>query len=113
MVTMKLSPATTADQIPSQEVLFIDSQVPAVSQLLSGVKPGIAVILIDSGKDGVEQITAALAQYPVVTTVHLVTHGAPGCLYVGDTQLSLDTLHRYSSELHSGILLTCYSTAVT
>ncbi|MDH6059744.1 DUF4347 domain-containing protein [Chrysosporum bergii ANA360D] len=99
MVTMKLSPATTADQIPSQEVLFIDSQVPAVSQLLSGVKPGIAVILIDSGKDGVEQITAALAQYPVVTTVHLVTHGAPGCLYVGDTQLSLDTLHRYSSEL--------------
>ncbi|MDH6059449.1 DUF4347 domain-containing protein, partial [Chrysosporum bergii ANA360D] len=92
-----ITTSLATQEIP-QEILFIDSQVPAVSQLLAGVKPGIAVILLDSAKDGLEQITATLAQYPS-TTLHLVSHGSPGCLYLGDTQLNLDTLHRYSQQL--------------
>ncbi len=46
----------------------------------------------------IEQITKVLEQNSY-STVHIVSHGSPGCLYLGNTQLSLDTLTKYQNEL--------------
>lgn len=82
-----------------QQIVFIDSQVADYQLLASGVLPGIEVIILKSDRDGIEQITEILNQRNNYTSIHIVSHGSPGCLYLGNTQLSLDTLSQYQSEL--------------
>ena len=36
-----------------------------------------------------------------MTSIHIVSHGSPGCLYLGNSQLSLDTLNSYQTQLES------------
>jgi ELWxxDGT repeat protein len=78
---------------------FIDSSLTDYQSLMAGTLPGVEAILLEADRDGVEQITEVLRDRPDVTTVHLVSHGAPGCLYLGNSQLSLDTLADYASQL--------------
>ena len=92
--------AHSSAQLVPQEIVFIDAQVTAVDELLVGVKAGIKTVVIESTIDGVQQISQVLAQYHnQVSQVHLVCHGAPGCLYLGQTELSLDTYRQYESQL--------------
>ncbi|HYX19147.1 MAG TPA: DUF4347 domain-containing protein, partial [Nostoc sp.] len=80
-------------------IVFIDSAVENYQQLVKGVIPQAEVIVLTSQQDGVEQITAALQGQVCFTSVHIVSHGAPGTLYLGNTELSLSTLDRYSEHL--------------
>ena len=73
-------------------LVFIDLSVEDAQSLMSGVVPGAEVILLDSRRNGVEQITAALAHRPGINRIHLVSHGAPGSLQLGATQLTLENL---------------------
>ncbi|MEM8828799.1 MAG: SdrD B-like domain-containing protein [Cyanobacteria bacterium P01_G01_bin.19] len=82
----------------NQSIVFIDSQVADYQFLANGILSGKKVVILQSDRDGVEQITEVLSQKPY-STVHIVSHGAPGCLYLGNTQLSLDTLSQYQSQL--------------
>ncbi|MGB3650700.1 MAG: DUF4347 domain-containing protein [Rivularia sp. (in: cyanobacteria)] len=87
----------TLPVIPSQEIVFIDRGVYDYQSLVKGVKPGIAVVLLDSQRDGIEQITEVLAQN--FTKIHIVSHGSPGCLYLGNSELNLDNLNSYTQQL--------------
>lgn len=80
-------------------LVFIDRSVEDVQSLMSGVVPGAEVILLDSRRDGVEQIKAALAHRPSISRIHLVSHAAPGSLQLGATQLSLENLNASSDAL--------------
>ena len=84
-----------------QHLVVIDSKVCDYSDLARGVIPGAKVIILEPDQDGVKQITQALNGdcYPI--SLHIVSHGSPGCLYLGNTQLSLDTLDEYTEELGS------------
>jgi uncharacterized delta-60 repeat protein len=42
-----------------------------------------------------------LANHPGIKTLHIISHGAPGCLFLGNTQLNLETLERYTTQLKS------------
>ncbi|MBN4005233.1 DUF4347 domain-containing protein [Nostoc sp. LPT] len=82
-------------------ILFLDSSVNNYEILLKNVVSEIEVIVLDSSQDGVEQITQTLLQRHRVESVHIVSHGSPGCLYLGNTQLSLSSLERYTQELQT------------
>ena len=92
-----------------KHLVFIDSQVADYQSLAAGVVPGTEVVILDRNGDGIEQITQALQAYQgtlgdrasEAPTVHIVSHGSPGCLYLGNSQLSLDTINTYASELQS------------
>ncbi|MEL7038625.1 MAG: GEVED domain-containing protein, partial [Cyanobacteria bacterium J06592_8] len=90
----------------ARTIVFIDEQVPNAPQLIEGGLPGIKIVKLDGHKDGIQQITETLRNYPQISTVHIVSHGAPGCLYLGNSQLSLDTLAEYSQQLQSWFSLT-------
>jgi hypothetical protein len=91
-----------SDSFQTVQVLaFIDSSLTDYQSLMAGTLPGVEAILLQADKDGIEQITEVLGNRPDVTTVHLVSHGAPGCLYLGNSQLSLDTLDGYASQLQT------------
>jgi|GEM_PF-3251435 Ca2+-binding RTX toxin-like protein len=79
-----------------KKIIFIDATVPDYEQLIAGITSGY-VVIIDSNKDGVEQITQALAggEYE---SVHIISHGGAG-IQLGSTQLNSSNLTSYKSQL--------------
>ncbi len=86
----------------SQNIVFIDPTVEDYQSLMDGVVARTEVILLNPSQDGVEQITEHLINCSTLDNVHIVSHGSPGCLYLGNSQLSLDTLEHYKSQLKTG-----------
>src|SRR6476469_660867 len=80
-------------------IVFIDTAVADYQTLLDGVKLGVEAIVIDSHRDGVEQISKVLANRTNIDSIHLVSHGEPGSLQLGKTRLSIDNLEAYSQQL--------------
>lgn len=79
--------------------VFIDRQVSDYQHLVSSVKPGSQVVMLDSDRDGVTQISEALRDARNVGEIHLVAHGNPGSLYLGNAQLNLANLEPYTNHL--------------
>jgi hypothetical protein len=84
----------------ASSIVFIDAKVSNAQNLVDSVLPGTDVQVIDADRDGIKQISDFLNAHPR-NQVHIVAHGAPGCLYLGNTQLSLDTLKDYANELQA------------
>jgi Ca2+-binding RTX toxin-like protein len=85
--------------LKSVHLVFIDSAVEDIQTLIKGVVADAQVVVLHPEVDGVMQLTQALQHYPQVETIHLVTHGSPGCLCLGNAQLSLKTLESYAAQL--------------
>ena len=82
-----------------QTLIFIDAGVEDYESLVNGVVCNSTVIVLDSNQDGVTQITKGINNHSNIAQIHIVSHGSPGCLYLGNSQLSLDTLSRYAQQL--------------
>ncbi|GHF12286.1 hypothetical protein GCM10017044_02770 [Kordiimonas sediminis] len=78
----------------SKEILIIAHDVEDQSVLLDGLKDGIAVHHLDPSSPALEQIAAATAKFPAIETLHILSHGAPGQLNIGDMPVTNDTLQR-------------------
>ena len=77
-------------------LVFIDAGVDNYQQLFDGAIAEAQAFLLNTATDGIQQIDEILQEYPGQKTVHIISHGAPGCLYLGNTQLSLGTLKQYA-----------------
>lgn len=87
------------------QVLIVDPGVNDYQHLLNGANAGAVTHLLNAEADGVQQITRIVQQtkanygFDTPIALHIVSHGSPGCLYLGSQQLSLDTIPSYSAEL--------------
>src|SRR4028119_1299587 len=89
-----------SDRTPNPStIVFIDAAVADYQTLLYRVKLGVEAIVIDSHRDGVEQISEVLANRTNIDSIHLVSHGEPGSLQLGKTRLSVANLEAYSQRL--------------
>ena len=59
------------------------------------------IIILDSDRDGIEQITEVLAQYDDVSSIHVVSHGAAGVLRLGNSIVDRNKLEEYSQSLRA------------
>ncbi|MFS0514382.1 DUF4347 domain-containing protein [Nostoc sp. UIC 10607] len=84
--------------MPNQNIIFIDRAVIDYESLIAGVKPDTSIVILDSNKDGVEQITEAL-QGREYESVQIISHGSSGTLQLGETQLNANNLDYYSNQL--------------
>ncbi|WP_416673345.1 Calx-beta domain-containing protein [Egbenema bharatensis] len=85
-------------------LVVIDPGVEDYQTLAAGVVEGATVLILDPDRDGITQITDYLhSHFPLPTpyALHLIAHGSPGSLSLGNTPLSLETLDRYSWDLQS------------
>ncbi|MEG4278409.1 FG-GAP-like repeat-containing protein [Microcoleus sp. MON1_C1] len=80
------------NQVSPSAIAFIDTQVENYQSLVAGVKPGTEVIVLDGNKDAIDQITQILALRTNIDSIHIVSHGAPGSLQLGDVRFSLDDI---------------------
>ena len=118
--TFVLPQTDTAEPIPAQvqnlqdadfqgqrELILIDAGVENREQLLAEIlesKPDSAleIRMLDSNTDGVEQITAILAETKgEYDAIHIISHGQEGEVSLGNTSLSADNLNRYANQLAS------------
>jgi hypothetical protein len=82
-----------------QAIAFIDPAVEDHQTLMAGLVPGTQAILLDSQRDGIEQISETLQNYSQLQSVHIIAHGSPGCVYLGNSVLNQNTLSRYQEQL--------------
>ncbi|MEG4108445.1 DUF4347 domain-containing protein, partial [Microcoleus sp. S13_C5] len=90
-----------ASQITNQktEIVILDPTVPDRHHLANGIKPGTATYILESQPDAVEQITTILAQHTGIEALHIITHGSPGSLYLGTTELNSSNIHNHTQQL--------------
>jgi Ca2+-binding RTX toxin-like protein len=79
--------------------VFFDPRVQGIELLLDGLAPGVQVVVLDATRDGVAQIALALQGVTGLDAIHIVSHGAPGLLLLGDTMLDESRLEQYAGEL--------------
>ncbi|MDY7019883.1 MAG: DUF4347 domain-containing protein, partial [Cyanobacteriota bacterium] len=84
-----------------RELVIIDASIEQYYQLIQGIKPGLDWVVLNSQQDGIEQITRILANTPNIKALHIVSHGSPGCLFLGNALLNQETLNNYAFQLKS------------
>ncbi|TVT50032.1 MAG: DUF4347 domain-containing protein [Denitromonas halophila] len=84
------------------EVLFIDRSLPdgdGLHDTLLRANPTLEVIWLDAQRDGIAQISDALAGRNHIDAIHLITHGADGQLALGNTTVDSTTLSTHASAI--------------
>ncbi|MGF1515224.1 MAG: DUF4347 domain-containing protein [Elainellaceae cyanobacterium] len=79
-------------------LVVIDSRLTNAETLLQGIRPGATVLKIDAG-DSLQKVSRTIESMGALEELHLVSHGSPGCLHLGNTELSLDTLPLQAAQI--------------
>ncbi|MCC2113551.1 MAG: DUF4347 domain-containing protein, partial [Hyphomicrobiales bacterium] len=74
------------------EIVFIDGSVDDAQTLIAGIDPNSEIVLLDSSRDGVEQIAEVLAGRTGIDAIHLISHGSEGTLVLGSGVLTLESM---------------------
>ena len=83
-----------------KEIVFIDTSVDDFQTLMEGIDPNAEVILLDSTRDGVEQIAEILGERTDIDAVHIISHGDSGELRLGTGVLNFESMEgEYTDEL--------------
>jgi len=85
-------------QSDDHPIVIVDSRVQDYEQLLAGLDPSAEVYILDPSRDGIEQVSEILADQEDVTSIHLVSHGDTGRVYLGTTALDASSLVGYADE---------------
>jgi hypothetical protein len=76
-----------ADGSGVREVAFFAADVPDMRTLIDGLRPGVAYHVLSPHGDGLAEMATFLAGYRDLEALHIVSHGAPGKLFVSDTAI--------------------------
>ncbi|MFK8031357.1 MAG: Ig-like domain-containing protein, partial [Gammaproteobacteria bacterium] len=77
---------------PVQQLVIIDHNVRNKHVLLQGIKPGVDVVEFNGNEDGLVQLKKALGRYQDLATLHIVSHGNDGVVYLGNSELTESTM---------------------
>lgn len=91
-----------------RELVVVDGGVQDYQTLLNDLGRGslvrsreIEAILIDTSVDGVDALTKVLEQVKDLRAIHLVSHGGPGMLKLGNVTLTAENLDQYADQIRS------------
>ena len=83
-----------------KEIVFIDTRVEDYQTLMEGIDFNADVILLDSTRDGVEQIAEVLNGRSDIDAIHLISHGNQAELRLGTSCLTWESMNgEYADEL--------------
>ncbi|WP_333362103.1 DUF4347 domain-containing protein, partial [Microcoleus sp. N3A4] len=91
--------SSTAGREAKKSLVVVDSRVENYEQLIGGIKAGTEVFVLSETRGAIEQITEILGQRSSITSLHIVSHGREAAVEIGSTELNLDNLETYSSQL--------------
>jgi ELWxxDGT repeat protein len=82
-----------------QKLVIIDSRVSNYWELIAGVLPNTMVLVLDDNQDSIDQISNVLQSHNSIESLHLVAHGAPGQLFLGNNTLQAINLDYLSGKI--------------
>ncbi|NJN75740.1 MAG: DUF4347 domain-containing protein [Synechococcaceae cyanobacterium RL_1_2] len=85
----------------SSTFVFIDRAIEDYQQLIQGKIEGVKVFSLEQNSNGLEQITRILSYYDRVTSIHLVGHGRPGTIILGNSQITTQELRHQRVGIES------------
>ncbi|MEM9537437.1 MAG: DUF4347 domain-containing protein, partial [Cyanobacteria bacterium P01_E01_bin.45] len=85
----------------ARQLVIIDSSVSELPSLIADVRSHSDVLVLDSARDGIAQISEFLSSVSSISSLHLVSHGTSGNLFLGKSQLNINSLDRYLPHLKS------------
>ncbi|MEM9154797.1 MAG: DUF4347 domain-containing protein [Cyanobacteria bacterium P01_F01_bin.33] len=80
-------------------LIIVDPRVDEYRTFLGNSDSVDLYFCLSAERDGVDQITRLLSEYDAVESLHIVSHGSPGALHLGSTQLDLEILNEYQAQL--------------
>ena len=98
---------TAAERADRHELVFVDTGVADYQQLVDHLLTDaedpdtFEIYLLDSHRDGVEQISNILTGDRDVDAIHIISHGTTGALELGSTWLNAGNLSRYEADIRS------------
>lgn len=92
-------PAASSDQ--RQEIVFVDGKLQDAQQLIAGLPSGTEFVVLDSNKDGLQQIADYLKDRSNVDAIHLLSHGSEGTVELGNTWLNTQNIGQHSQTLNA------------
>ncbi|MCW5783453.1 MAG: DUF4347 domain-containing protein, partial [Nitrospirales bacterium] len=98
--SLSLAAPTPSDR---REMVFIDTRVEDYQTLMKGIHPGAEVVLLDAGRDGIEQIAEVLKGRSAVDAIHLIGEGTEAELHLGTAFLTNDSISDHYAALLSQI----------
>ncbi|MCB1738055.1 MAG: DUF4347 domain-containing protein, partial [Gammaproteobacteria bacterium] len=81
-----------ADAVDTFTLVFVDGNVGDIDLIRTGMAPGAEVHIIDIKRDGLTQIAEVMAGRSDIGAVHIISHGAPGALSLGNATVEFDAL---------------------
>ncbi|MGB0564613.1 MAG: DUF4347 domain-containing protein, partial [Spirulinaceae cyanobacterium] len=81
------------------ELVIIDGSLPHRQVLLDGLRSGVGSLVLDPSRDGIAQISQALVHYRNLKALHIIAHGQPGQIFLGNGVLSAATLESYTLQI--------------
>ena len=87
-----------------QNLLVIDSQVADWQSLAAGTGADTTVLILDSGADGLTQISDYLSNastqgHPLLQSIQIISYGSVGSLQLGSSTITTSYLGLYSKQL--------------
>lgn len=101
MMETLTKPSITKSSIHT--LVLIDSGVPEWQDLVDATVAGTEAIALETEQDGIEQISAILAERKGLHTLHILSHGSAACLQLGNGYLTLENLNSYGTLLQQWV----------
>ncbi|MBD2483845.1 Ig-like domain-containing protein, partial [Planktothrix sp. FACHB-1365] len=86
-------------QQQEKAIVFIDARVKDYHILLEEVNPNAEVIIFSPNKNGIQEITSVLSHRKNIQSLHIISHGSPAELKLGNTELNTHTLNQYAPQI--------------
>ena len=81
------------------EMLFVDPRVANWQALAASVKSDVQVVVLDPGKDAIQQVTRMLDARSGITAINFLAYGTAGEVEIGNTPLDATSLASHASEI--------------
>ena len=61
--------------------------------------PQAEILVLEPDRKEIEQITHVVGKHVDFSDIHIISQGSPGCLYLGNSRLSVYNFNYYASQL--------------
>ena len=68
-------------------------------RITEGIIPQEEVLILQPNKKEIQQISHTLQKFPELSELHIISQASPGCLYLGNSSLSVNNFNFYASQL--------------
>jgi len=93
--------ASTSPSDSGDSVVFIDSRISSLELVVAGLAAGTRWVIVNSERDGLTQIAAALQGASNLQSIQVLSHGGPGSLLLGSGSITSGTLQSQAVLLAS------------